>query len=95
MFGAKELNELTERKRLLLLEAEVHRRVIALECESLKARLVVFQEARERVAGGGPWLMAGSAVAGLLAVRHWRTLLRWAPAGLSAIRWFKKLRPRK
>jgi hypothetical protein len=92
MFAAQELKELAERKRLLLLEAEVHRSLIVLECENLRARLAPLNDARERIAAGGPWLVAGSAVAGLFAVRHWRKLVQWAPLAMSALRWLKKFR---
>ena len=92
MFTQQEMNKLAEHKRLLLLEAEVHRRLIGLECENLRARLSVLNEARERVAAGGPWLVVGSAVAGLVAMRHWRKLIQWAPAALSVLRWLKKFR---
>jgi hypothetical protein len=86
------LKELAERKQLLLSEAEVRRSLIGLEFENLRARLAPLNEARERIAAGGPWLVAGSAVAGLLAVRHWRKVIQWAPLAVSAMRWLKKLR---
>ena len=79
---------------MLLLEAELHRSVIGLECEGLRARLADLQAARARVAAGGPWLVAGSAVAGLLAMRHWRKSLRWIPAALTALRWVQSLKSR-
>lgn len=92
MFAKEELMELAERKRLLLLEADLHRSLIGLECENLRARLAPLNEARERIAAGGPWLVAGSAIAGALAVRHWRKLVRWIPIALTAVRWLKKFR---
>lgn len=92
MFAKQQLNELAERRELLLLEAELNRSVIGLECESLRARLADLQAARERVAAGGPWLVAGGAVAGLLAVRHWRKLAGWIPTALTALRWVQSLR---
>jgi len=94
MFAEAELKELAERKRLLLLESDLHRSLIGLECESLRRQLTPLSEARERIAAGGPWLAAGSAVAGLLAIRHWRKFVRWIPAALTALRWVQKLRGR-
>lgn len=92
MLASQELKKLAERKQLLLLEVELHRSIIGLECENLRARLVPLNEARESIATGGPWLAAGSAIAGLLAVRHWRKVIRWAPLAVSALRWLKKIR---
>jgi hypothetical protein len=90
MFAKGQLNELAEHKRLLLLEADLHRNLIGLECEKLRAQLAPLNEMRERVVASSPWLVAGSAVAGLLAMRHWRKLIRWAPLAMSAVRWLKK-----
>lgn len=94
MFAKQQLNELAARRQLLLLEADLHRSVIGLERESLRARFASLNEARERVAAGGPWLVAGGAVAGLLAVRHWRKLARWIPTALTALRWAQSLKGR-
>ena len=85
----QQLNELAEHRRRLVLEADLHRSLIGLERETLRARLAGWQAARERLLAGGPWLVAGSAVAGLVAVRHWRKLLRWMPAALTVVRWMK------
>lgn len=92
MFGKEELKELAERKRLLLLEADLHRSLIRLECEYLRKQLAPLSEARDRIAAGGPWLVAGSAVAGVLAIRNWRRIIQWAPLAMSAVRWLKKFR---
>jgi hypothetical protein len=93
--SAKEpLNKLAERQQLLVLEADLHRSLIALEREKLRARLAGWRAARARIAVGGPWLAAGSAVAGLLAVRHWRKILRWSPAAITALRWVQSLKGR-
>lgn len=89
MFANQRLNELAERKRLLLLEAELHRGLISLECESLQGRLAGLLATRERVASQHPLLIAGGTVAGLLALRHWRKLARWMPAALTTLRWFR------
>ena len=68
----------------------MHRSLIGLECENLRARLADLQAARERVAAGSPLLIAGGAVAGLLAMRHWRKLARWIPAALTVLRWMRE-----
>ncbi len=86
---AKRLNELTERKRLIVLEADLHRSLVELECASVRARL---DSARAGIRLGGPWLLAGGAVAGLVAARHWRGLACWAPTALAAWRWVQGLK---
>jgi hypothetical protein len=87
---AKQMTELAERRRLLVVEADLHRSLIGLERENLRARLTDLQTARERVAAGSPLLIAGGAVAGLLAVRHWRKLARWIPVALTVLRWVRR-----
>jgi hypothetical protein len=94
MFSQTRMNALAERRQLLLLEAELHRSLIALECETLRARLAGLRSARAHLAAGGPWLVAGGAVAGFLAIRHWRKLAGWIPAALTAFRWVESLKVR-
>lgn len=89
MSARKSLNELAERRRMLVLESDLHRNLIALDCQNLRARLTGWSAARERMKAGGPWLAAGGAVAGVLAIRHWRKLARWIPTALIAVRWVK------
>jgi hypothetical protein len=86
---ARQQDELTERRRLLVMEADLHRGLVALERERLRERLAGLQAARNHVAAGGPMLAAAGAVAGLLAVRHWRKLARWIPTAIAALRWMR------
>ena len=86
MLAQKQLNDLAERRRLLVLEAELHRSVIALEGENLRAQLKWIGRVREYVSAGSPWLKAGVMVAGIFAVRRRHKLGRWMQAALSAIR---------
>jgi hypothetical protein len=91
MLERAELKELAERRRLLVLEAELHRGLITAECESLRARL---EAVRERTTAARPWLMAGGAIAGVLAFRRWRWIVRWVPAGLIVLRWLRTMKGR-
>ncbi|MGD0058617.1 MAG: hypothetical protein ABSD58_04285 [Verrucomicrobiia bacterium] len=87
---AKGLNGLAERKLLVVLEGGLHRGLIELECASLRVRL---ESARTSIrAGSSPWLIAGGAVAGLLAARHRRGLATWVPTALLAWRWVQRLK---
>jgi len=92
MFAQRHMNELAERRRLLVMESDLHRNLIGLERESLRARLAGFQSAREKVVSNRPLLIAGSAAAGLLAMRHWRKLARWIPAALTVLRLVQSLK---
>jgi hypothetical protein len=75
-------------------EAELHRSLIRLETENIRKRLAGLNAARSRLKAGGPWVAAGGAVASVLAVRHWRKLLKWTPAALTAWRWVSSLKRR-
>ena len=86
------MNDLAERRRLLVMEADLHRSLISLERESLRARIADLHAARERASSNSPWLIAGGAVAGLLAMRHWRKLAGWIPAALTALRWVQSMK---
>jgi hypothetical protein len=91
MAAQEKLNELAERKRLLVLQADLHRAVLQAEVANARTRLLWVGQVREKLPGG-PWWLAGGAVAGFFALRQWRTALKWLPAGLAAWRWFKKLK---
>lgn len=93
MSPEREITTLAERKRLLLLESQLHRNLIALECQGLRARLDTLDNLRARLSRLNPWLLAGAGTAGLLAAGRWRSLLRWLPAALAAWRWLQRLRP--
>lgn len=91
--NSKALHQLAERKRLLVAEADLHRGLIAAEVNRYRARL---ETAREGVRVGGPWLAAGSAIAGVLLARKWSSVTRVLPTAvpslLAAWRWYKKFR---
>ena len=92
MPGNGELIELEERKRLLVLQADVHRAALRAELAGVRARLNWVAEARDKMGAAGPWLALGAGVVGVLAARRWRNVLRWIPTGLAAWRWIQKLR---
>lgn len=92
MLAQKQLNDLAERRRLLMVEADLHRGIIAMETENLRARIEWLGHVRDRVSLGKPWMAAGGVAAGLYVLRHWRKVIRCIPATFSAIRWVSKLR---
>jgi hypothetical protein len=75
MLQKRKVNPLAERRRLLVLEADLHRGIICLEREKLRARFAGLQTMRTH-ALRSPFLIAGSALAGLFAVRQKRKLMR-------------------
>ena len=87
---AKRQSELSERRRLLIMEADLHRSLIGVERENLRERFA--ESARAGAIAGGPMLIAGGTVAGLIAVRHWRKLVRCIPAALTLFRWIQSLK---
>lgn len=90
MAASQRLNELAERKRLLLLEADLHRNLLGLECTALRARVAGLTDIRKQLAARSPLVLGGSAIAGWVAVRHWRKAIRWLPQAVSLWRMFKK-----
>lgn len=87
------LTELAEHRKLLLLEADLHRSVLTLELEKLRTALSELSAARQRVTHS-PWVVAGGAVAGLMTLRYWRKFKQWAPVAVSTFRWIKSLKQR-
>ena len=85
------LNQLAQRKRLLLAQSELQRRLLALECARLRTRLAPLESVEENLGRLRPWLLAAGAAAGLLAARRWRRLLRWLPAALAVWRWWRRM----
>lgn len=92
MSPPRQLNELAERRRLLVMEADLHRNLIGLERASLRAQLADLRLAREGVTANKPLLLVGGVLAGWLAVRHAHKLARWLPTALTAWRWLQSLK---
>lgn len=89
MSAPGEMNELADRKRLLIAQADLHRTILQAEMARCQARV---DAARQGIRAGGPWLAAGSALAGLLLARKWRTVAGWVPTALAAWRWYRKFK---
>ena len=86
MSGKRQLREFKEAKRLLVLEADLHRTLRRAECASIGARLSWVQQAREKVRSASPWLAVGATAIGILAAWRWRSQARWIPTVLAAVR---------
>ena len=83
---------LAERKRLLVLQADMHRTLLCAECVNVRARLSWLNEARHKARSAGLWLAAGAAAVGLFAAWRGRTLTKWIPTALAAWRAWRKLK---
>lgn len=91
MPGPKKMKDFAERKRLLVAEADLHRTFLQVEVTRCQSRL---DSMRQGVRTGGPWLAAGSAIAGVLLARKWRSLAGVIPGALAAWRWYRKFKGR-
>lgn len=86
------MTELQVRKRLLILQCDLHRTLIRAESANLRAQLKWMGAAGQKAQVMKPWLKVGAAVLGLAAAWRGRRLARWAPVGLAAWRWWRGLR---
>jgi hypothetical protein len=85
----RRLTPLAERRRLLVLEADLQRGIICLEREKLRAQFAGLQSMRMR-AFKSPLLIAGGAMAGLFAARHKHKLARWILTAMTVIGWLQR-----
>ena len=88
----RQLTELAERKRLLVVQADLQRAMIRAECARVRARFNWMYEARQKAGAAGPWLALGAGALGILAARRWSNLARWIPTALAVLRWIRKLK---
>jgi len=89
MLHQEQVIDLAERKRLLVVEAELHRNVITLECDQIQDRVSSLLNVRKQLAAN-PWVVGGTTLAGLIAARHWRQTIRWVPQVFTLWRLFRK-----
>lgn len=92
MFAPRQMTELQQRKRLLVLEADLHRAMLCAGVANVRERLDWLQAAREQARSAGPWLGLGAAALGLLVAWRGRKLARWIPTALAAWASIQKLR---
>jgi hypothetical protein len=85
------LISLAERKRALVLEAELHRRIVELERLRLHKRV---EGARESLHAHRWWIVGATAITGLFVSRKPRSLFRWIPIGVTAWRVIRNLKTR-
>jgi len=81
------VNDLADRKRLLIAQAELHRQIILIERFRVQQRLDL---ARDRLQANRWWLMGGVALAGWLTTRRFGSLLKLVPAGMGVWRLLQK-----
>lgn len=93
MFAQARLTEIAARKRLLVAQSHLQRTAVEVQFVQAAARLGWVASAGQKLRSHAGWLIPGAAVAGLLAARHWRPLAKWIPIGISAWRWFQRLKP--
>ena len=91
MSRRQRLSELEEARQLLVLQGDLHRALIRLEVRTLRERFTRLAAVKRT----HPLLFAGTALAGLLAARRWRSVLRWAPVVVPTYRWLGRLLKRR
>ncbi len=89
MSAQKRLSALAERKKLLTLEAELHRAILNAEAVRVREKLAWLNPSHAHLRFS-PLLLACVAVVGLLAARHVRALPKWLPTVLAAGQWFTR-----
>lgn len=77
------MTELGERKRLLRLQADLHRALLRAEAANVRAHWCWLKDVRATVRSASPWWAVGAAVLGLVAAWRGRTLARWLPVALA------------
>jgi len=92
MFGDERLAEIERQQDELLLQSDLHRQMLALEAASWALRFALVDSASQTVSGDRWWLLPVAAIGGVLAMRKWRSLVKWAPAALSVWKWARTLR---
>ena len=94
MFSGQRLKDLADARRSLVLQGDLHRSLLRLETAALRERFAGLVAPRDSLLSRRPLWVAGAVLAGVLAVRRWRALLRWAPTAVAAYRWFRRLTAR-
>lgn len=90
MPASAKLIGLAERKRQLVVQADLHRQLIVMEQLHLQER---FSALPRQITGHRWWWIAGAAVAGWLVTRKLSSLVRWVPMLLTASRIIRNVRP--
>jgi hypothetical protein len=77
------MTHLQERKRLVMLQADLHRALLRAEVATVRARWSWVKDVRETARGASPWWAVGAAVVGFLAAGRGRGVARWIPMALA------------
>jgi len=85
------LKDLREAKRLVMLQSDIHRGLLEVECLALREYVAWPWGARGKAVASRPLRLAGAALAGVLAVRYGRKLVKFMLPVLAAWRWWHSL----
>jgi hypothetical protein len=86
------LRELQDRKRLLTVQADLHRAVLSAQCENLAGRVGWIASLVGKGQSAAPWLAGGAALAGWLVARNRTKAAGWISTAFAAWRWFRKVK---
>lgn len=82
----QKMTDLEEMRRLLALQADMHRATLQLELTSLRERLGWLGQPLQVAKASRSWLIGAAAVLGFLAMRYRGGVARWLPAIFAAWR---------
>ncbi len=86
MFAEAELKQLEETKKLLVVQADIHRSILNMELATWSAQVERLQAARQTFTAYRGLILAAAAAAGLFAAKRGGSLLRMIPIALSVWR---------
>jgi hypothetical protein len=86
------MTELQERKRLIVLQSDLHRALVRAEVANVRAQWGWLIGARAQARSAGLWLGLGTSALGLWAAWRGHRLARWIPAAQAAWTWYRKYR---
>jgi hypothetical protein len=78
MVSAKELARLQAHKELLVVQCDLHRGILRVECARLRSKFDWVDRSSEWIQKARPWLPLLAPVAGFLVARRWKKVLGFA-----------------
>lgn len=93
MSSKERLKQLEHAQELVVLESDIHRRLIGVEFAALRSRSGWLTSAAGAVPRTRRWWMPAAVVAGVLVARNWGKALRWLPLAFSGYRFVRKFWP--
>ncbi|HWQ92302.1 MAG TPA: hypothetical protein VN673_11565, partial [Clostridia bacterium] len=91
MFYEKELKAIEEAQQALIARSDAQRRLLTEDLACLDRRFFWLGFLQRKVSTNRLLLLPAAALAGFVAIKNWRSVIRWIPRGLTAWRFLKPL----